>query len=152
MKYKSTNELATFSFKEAVIASISANSNTVTLDLDNITILAANSNNRDIRDMRANNVILTFTEASITKLYQESYNIYDADNNLKETVPERIIAPEAYGDFFKSMQQDEEFLIYDIEKISENSYKINIDGLYDTFVMEVQATDSTVEWDRFLSK
>ena len=50
------------------------------------------------------------------------------------------------------MQQDEEFLIYDIEKISENSYKINIDGLYDTFVMEVQATDSTVEWDRFLSK
>lgn len=152
MKYKSTNELATFSFKEAVIASISANSNTVTLDLDNITILAANSNNRDIRDMRANNVVLTFTEASITKLYQESYNIYDADNNLKETVPERIIAPETYGDFFKSMHQDEEFLIYDIEKISENSYKINIDGLYDTFVMEVQATDNTVEWDRFLSK
>lgn len=149
MQYKSTDELEQFSFKDAAIASISYSGNTFILELDNVTILADNRHNRDIHDMRANNVIVTFTDASLTKVVAEGYKVYDADNNLKETVDDTLIAPEKYTDFFKEQENN---IIYSIEEISEGRCTISIDGEYETYFIETTYTHSFVEWDRFLKK
>lgn len=149
MQYKSTDELEQFSFEDAAIASISYSGNTFILELDNVTILADNRHNRDIHDMRANNVIITFTDASLTKVVAEGYKVYDADNNLKETVEDTPIVPEKYTDFFKEQENN---IIYSIEKISEGCCTISIDGEYETYFIETTYTHSFVEWDRFLKK
>lgn len=149
MQYKSTDELKHFSFEDAVIASISYSGSTFILELDNVTILADNRHNRDIHDMRANNVIVTFTDASLTKVVAEGYKVYDADNNLKETVQDILIVPEKYTDFFKEQQNN---IVYSIEEISDGHCTISIDGEYQTYFIESTYTHSLVEWDRFLKK
>lgn len=149
MQYKSTDELEQFSFEDAAIASISYSGSTFILELDNVTILADNRHNRDIHDMRANNVIVTFTDASLTKVVAEGYKVYDADNNLKETVDDTLIVPEKYTDFFKEQENN---TIYSIEQLSEGHCTISIDGEYETYFIETTYTHSFVEWDRFLKK
>ena len=52
--------------------------------LDNVTILPQNSCNRDIREMRANELKLKIREPEITAFVEEGYKVYDADGNLKE--------------------------------------------------------------------
>lgn len=148
MQYKSTDELNQFSFEEAAIASISYTGNTFILELDNVTILADNRHNRDIHDMRANNVVLTFSDASLTKVIAEGYKVYDADNNLKETVEDTLVPPEDYADFFKEQENN---MIYSIEN-TDGYCTISIDGEYETYLIETTYAHSFVEWDRFLKK
>ena len=83
MKYKSTNALSEFSFQEASIASMESHLGSFILDLDNVTILSTNSHNRDIQDMRANNVTVTFSNATIEQITSEGYKVYDADGNFQ---------------------------------------------------------------------
>lgn len=149
MQYKSTDELEQFSFEDAVIASISYSGSTFTLELDNVTILANNRHNRDIHDMRANNVIVTFTDASLVKAVAEGYKVYDADNNLKEAVDDTLIDPEKYADFFKDQENN---TIYSIKELANGHCTISIDGEYETYFIEATYTHSFVEWDRFLKK
>lgn len=51
---------------------------------DNVTILPANSCNRDIREMRANELVLKISEPKIEALVEEGYKVYDANGNLKQ--------------------------------------------------------------------
>lgn len=149
MQYKSTDELKQFSFENAAIASISYSGSTFVLELDNVTILADNRHNRDIHDMRANSVIVTFTDACLTKVVAEGYKVYDADNNLKETVEDTLIAPEKYTDFFKEQENN---TIYSIEETADSHCTISIDGEYETYFIETTYAHSVVEWERFLKK
>lgn len=149
MQYKSTDDLNHFSFADAVITSISYSSSILTLQLDNVTILADNRHNRDIHDMRANNVILTFTDASLTNVVAEGYKVYNADNNLKKVVEDVPIIPEKYTDFFKEQENN---TVYSIEEIADSHCKISIDGESQTYFIETTYSHSFVEWDRFLKK
>ena len=61
------------------------------MDLDNVTIKANNEHNRDIQDMRANNVLVSFPDTSILTIIEEGYKLYDANNKLTETVADKTI-------------------------------------------------------------
>ena len=93
MKYHTINELDHFCFKEAYIAQICA-----VIVFDNVTILPENSCNRDIREMRANELVLKISEPKIEALVEEGYKVYDANGNLKQKNEDITIAPEAYAD------------------------------------------------------
>ena len=58
MKYTTTNEFTHFNFSESYIQDIQIMEGLLHFHLDNVTILPENSCNRDIREMRANNVLL----------------------------------------------------------------------------------------------
>lgn len=149
MKYTSTNQLEQFSFQDAVIAEVRLQHTTFTLDLDNITILSNNTHNRDIHDMRANNAILTFTEATINKIVAEGYRVYDANNELTESVDDQVIDPKDFSSFFPQLANT---TIYSIEQTDNKHCVINIDAEYQTYLIEVSYDTSLVEWDRFLTK
>ena len=149
MQYKSVQALNEFSFADAAIASIAYFGGSLTLELDNVTILANNSHNRDIHDMRANNVILTFTEATLLKVVAEGYKVYDANNQLKETIDDTIISPDDYAAFFKERENN---TIYSIASSNDTHCIISIDSEYETYLIEADYSQSIVEWDRFLKK
>ena len=71
MKYHTINELDHFCFKEAYIAQICAVSGMFEIVFDNVTILPENSCNRDIREMRANELVLKISEPKIEALVED---------------------------------------------------------------------------------
>ena len=149
MKYKSTNALSEFSFQESSIASMELHLGSFLLDLDNVTILSTNSHNRDIQDMRANNVTVTFTNASIEQITSEGYKVYDADGNLTDNVADEIISEDNYAEVFKELAGS---FLYSIEEIDAQNCKINIDTEFHTYFIKLKYNTSYVEWDHFLKK
>ena len=65
MKYTTTDELEHFSFAEAYIADVQVTGGFFHMTLSNVTILPENSCNRDIREMRANDLVLKIEEPVI---------------------------------------------------------------------------------------
>lgn len=56
------------------------------MTLSNVTILPENSCNRDIREMRANDLVLKIEEPVIRSLVREGYKVYDANGALLRTL------------------------------------------------------------------
>ena len=85
MKYTTTDELEHFSFTEAYIADVQVTGGFFHMTLSNVTILPENSCNRDIREMRANDLVLKIEEPVIRSLVREGYKVYDANGILMRT-------------------------------------------------------------------
>ena len=131
MKYHTDNELQNFRFEGAYIAETCAVNGIFEMILDNVTILPQNSCNRDIREMRANEL-----------------KLYDADGNLKEKKEDILIAAEDQAAKLKELEGCE---IYSIEQ--ENGvYTVSINTEDHTFMIKVSGRADIEEWDRFLSK
>lgn len=148
MKYKTINELDHFMFRDAHIAEAGITPGSFYLLLDNVTILPENSHNRDIRQMRANQLRLTICEASLSNFVEESYRVYDANGNLKEQTADRALAQSEYAEGLRSLT---DCTIFSIEK-KNDVYEISIDTEDHTILLEVAGKDSYQEWDRFLNK
>lgn len=149
MKYKCINKLNQFDFYQASIASIHFNGSTFTMDLDNVTIKADNEHNRDIHDMRANNVLMTFPNTSIVKIIEEGYKVYDANDVLTENIEDQIVPTENYKSFFTDMEGN---FIYSLETENDSGCSISIDSEYQTYVIQLSNNESCIEWNRFLKK
>lgn len=77
MRYTTTDELEHFSFAEAYIADVQLAGGFFHMTLSNVTILPENSCNRDIREMRANDLVLKIKEPVIRSLVREGYKVYE---------------------------------------------------------------------------
>ena len=148
MKYHTINELRNFNFKEAYIAQICAVSGMFEIVFDNVTILPENSCNRDIREMRANELVLKISDPVIEAFVEEEYKVYDANGNLKKKNEDVVILPENYADKFKELEGCE---VYSVEQ-EKRCYIISVDTEDHTFLLRVSGSGDTEEWDRFLNK
>ena len=148
MKYHTINELRNFNFKEAYIAQICAVSGMFEIVFDNVTILPENSCNRDIREMRANELVLKISDPVIEAFVEEGYKVYDANGNLKKKNEDVVILPENYADKFKELEGCE---VYSVEQ-ETGWYIISVDTEDHTFLLRVSGSGDTEEWDRFLNK
>lgn len=122
MKYYTENELQNFRFEGAYIAETCAVNGIFEMILDNVTILPQNSCNRDIREMRANELKLKIREPEITAFVEEGYKVYDADGNLKEKKEDILIAAEDQAAKLKELEGCE---IYSIEQ-EKGVYTVSI--------------------------
>ena len=102
MKYHTINELDHFCFKEAYIAQICAVNGMFEIVFDNVTILPENSCNRDIREMRANDLVLKIKEPVIRSLVREGYKVYDANGALLRTCEDEVIDQAAWNETIRS--------------------------------------------------
>ena len=132
MSFHTTNELGHFRFQGAYLGEIQLTPGSFVLYLDNVIILPDNSTNRDIREMRCNNLELRI-----------------ADGNLMAQYEDTVVAPESYKDTFQHLCETES-VIYSIEK-KDALYTIAIDGEERTYTLEVSGTDNTESWDRYLN-
>lgn len=151
MKYQTVDSLEDFSFTEAAIFDAEYTSSHLKLQLANVTILSSNEHNRDIMDMRTNDLILTFESPMIHIIVKEGYKVYDANEQLIEKVPDKIISEAEYTSIIKSLSESS---IYSIDILSKNHCVINIDSSNDStgYRIELMFQHSIVQWDRFLNK
>ena len=151
MKYQSVDSLDHFSFNQAAIFDVDYTSSHLKLQLANVTILSSNEHNQDIMDMRTNDLILTFEEPAILNITEEGYKVYDANEQLLEEIPDRILSQQEY---ISVIQELPESFIYSIDVISANHCNINIDSSDDKngYCIELTFQHSVVQWDRFLKK
>lgn len=102
MRYTTTDELEHFSFAEAYIADVQLAGGFFHMTLSNVTILPENSCNRDIREMRANDLVLKIEEPVIRSLVREGYKVYDANGALLRTCEDEVIDQAAWNETIRS--------------------------------------------------
>lgn len=115
MSFHTTNELGHFRFQGAYLGEIQLTPGSFVLYLDNVIILPDNSTNRDIREMRCNNLELRIADGRLLRCIEEGYKEYDADGNLMAQYEDTVVAPESYKDTFQHLCETES-VIYSIEK------------------------------------
>ena len=149
MKYQTTDELEHFGFEDAYIGDVQVTSGFFHMVLDNVTIFPENSCNRDIRDMRANGLLLKIEDCRITSMLQEGYKVLDANGKLLETKEDVIVEAKDYTTVVKSFVDG---VIYSLEK-KDDTYCFIIDGAdHHTYQMNVAGSHDVEEWERFLNK
>lgn len=147
MKYKTTNELEHFEFRDACIAEVRLANRVFTMILDNVIILPENSCNRDIRRMRTNQLMLRIGEADIETFIEEGYKVYDANGNIMRQEEDTPVAAKDYAETFKKL---EGCTLYAVEK-RDDSYEISIDTEDHTFFIRVAGESDSEEWERFMN-
>lgn len=147
MSYRTVDEFANFSFKDAHISSMERKNGHFVAVLDAVKILSSNSCNRDIRDMGTNELELKLQDGVITEFILEGCKIYNADGVLMEQKDDIAIEPEKYDEVLKTITDS---YIYDITK-EDDIYTILIDGEDDSYTIRVKAVHDTEQWERFMS-
>lgn len=149
MKYTTKNELGHFNFSDAYIGDVQITSGFFHIVLDNVTILPENSCNRDIREMRANNLILKIEDFSVISVVEEGFKTYNADGRLIGTCEDVEIAPEEQIEVIKTFVDG---VVYSLEKC-DIRYIFNIDAANErSYVLTVEGSGDEENWDRFLNK
>ena len=149
MKYQTTDELTHFNFADAYIGDVQVTGGFFHMILDNVTILPENSCNRDIREMRANNMLLKIEESAITSIVEEGYKVYDANGKLMQACEDVEIEEKDFAAVAKTFIEG---VVYSLEK-KEQEYVFTIDAENErTYQLSVSGTHDVEEWDRFLNK
>lgn len=149
MKYTTTDELEHFSFAEAYIADVQVTGGFFHMTLSNVTILPENSCNRDIREMRANDLVLKIEEPVIRSLVREGYKVYDANGVLMKNCVDEVIDQAVWNETIRSFADG---TLYALKRDGEN-YIFEIDAPNEEeYVLAVSGTHNTASWDRFLNK
>lgn len=148
MRYRTTDELEHFDFAEAYIGDVQVTGGFFHMILDNVTIQPENSCNRDIRQMRTNNLLFKIEEASIDAIVEEGFKVYDANGKLMQTCEDREVEEKDYLAVAKSFVDG---VIYSLEK-KGGQYLFTIDGADErTYSLRVSGAHDVEEWDRFLN-
>lgn len=151
MKYTTENEFENFDFHETYIKDLEPGNNYFHIWLDNVKILPENSKNRDIRMMRANNLMFSIQEASILSIIHEGVKIYDADGNSKGERPDEPVVPEKYTEIWPLFLEG---CIYSMEKEKNEAglYTLIVDTSEgETYEIKIAGSGEKESWDKFLN-
>ena len=147
MRFHTENEIENFDFRESYLQEIVQMSGNFRTIIDQVKIKPENSINRDIRLMRTNNLGLHLIDAVVTSIVEEGVKIYNADQVLQQEIPDRVLEESEYTQLYQSLEGCE---IYNIEK-KEGVYEFAIDGEERSYLICVQGSGDTQDWDRFMN-
>ena len=154
MKYTTQNEFDHFTFHEVHISGFELTRDMFHVTLDDVIILPENTCNRDIRNMRCNNMELHITDMKVEQFMLEGYKTYDADGKLKENLPDQAVPEAEWGVIGKTFLDG---YAYEIKKTQgdegRNNYTFIIDDAQaeHTYAICVSGTGDMEMWDRFLN-
>lgn len=148
MNYKTIDEIVNFNFSESHIQDLQITSGFFHIILDDVKIKPENSCNRDIREMRTNNLLFKIEDAVVESLVEEGYKVYDANGNLREAFEDVVISEQERLAIMKEFADGN---LYSLEK-QENKYIFTIDAPNEhTYSLTVSGSHDVEEWDRFLN-
>ena len=153
MNFRTVDEFEKFNFDEAHISGIEINSGHVFLYLDNVMIAADNSCNRDIREMRTNDLVLKLQNGVVTSFVKEGVKVYNADGVFQREIPDEIIPVDKYHETF-DLLADKYMLEATVKRdeiAGENVYEFEIEYEEFSYLLVVKANHDTQEWDRFMN-
>ena len=152
MNFRTVDEFEKFNFDEAHISGIEIKSGH--LYLDNVMIAADNSCNRDIREMRTNDLVLKLQDGVVTSFVKEGVKVYNADGVFQREIPDEIIPVDKYQETF-DLLADKYMLEATVKRdeiAGENVYEFEIEYEEFSYLLVVKANHDTQEWDSFMNK
>lgn len=151
MSYRTINELDNFKFIETHVNDIEYAGGRFSIILDNVVICSQNSCNRDIRDMRTNDLRLNIDAANIISFVEEGYKVYDPDGKLIQDDEDVEIDVGKYIEYFKLMRDSWLYEIVKTEKENIIEYQFIIDANEHTYAITVCGERDVEEWERFMN-
>lgn len=148
MGYHTRDELEHFNFSGAEILEIREYRDQLIFELGFVTILPANSCNRDVREMGTNQLTLKLFCVKEIEIILEGYKVFDADGNLKKTCEDEVIEKKDFSAVYQALVGSG---IYSLEKKGE-TYSFYLDGEERTYRFTVTAEGDSQDWERFMNK
>ena len=146
MRFITKNELNGFVFEESVLQSAVMQNGYIYIILDNVKIKPENSKNRDIITKRTNDLKVTIPTTT-WRLFEEGYQLFDADLNPIETVEDREVAPD---DIEHDLSLFSGCFVDEFRK-EEDKYVLSFLVEDHTWRLEADGKEDTEAWDRFLN-
>lgn len=155
MKFKSVNELATISFRDALIQKFEYDDNNeepcLVLELTGAVVKDGNSQNDFYADKYTDIMQVKFQKVLLEKVLLEGHKYYDANDNLIEQIPDTEIESQEYQDLFKKFPNS--YIFYGGNPDGEkNLYQVIIDVNEDSYIISFRYERAVAYWDRFLNK
>lgn len=155
MKYKSVNELATISFRDALIQKFEYDDNNeepcLVLELTGAVVKDGNSQNDFYADKYTDIMQVKFQKVLLEKVLLEGHKYYDANDNLIEQIPDTEIESQEYQDLFKKFPNS--YIFYGGNSDGEkNLYQVIVDVNEDSYIISFRYERAVAYWDRFLNK
>lgn len=153
MKFKSVDALSQFSFRNATIHQASFENEVWTMELDGTIVKAENENNTRMEDMYCGTLFVRLKEVKVEQILEEGYKYYDANDVLKEEVPDTILSLDEYKTIYQAL---ENAVIFDMmpSKDKEDTWELGVDiGEEDTntYWITLSFSKSILEWDRYMN-
>ena len=157
MKFKSVDELANFNFQDAQIKKFSAADGGLELELEAVIVRAANSQNSNYTDSYAGTLVMRLVDGRIQKGVKEGYKYYDANDVLKEEVPDTPLSEREIRDLLAGC---EDMYLFDVVKVEDDQnytghflYLFGIDADEETtYWLQIEFEKSILEWDRYMNR
>ena len=157
MRYRSINELEKFDFKDALVHKLQIAENTLTADLEAVIVQPDNSQNSNFTKSYAGDLVMTLQGAKLQKAIKEGYKYYDANDVLKEVVPDTVLEDEEIKQLLRNIDGAYLWAVVAVKK-EENTtghylYQIGIDTDEETtYWLQVEFDEAVLEWERFMNR
>lgn len=157
MKFKSINELEYFEFRDTVVHKLVIAENKLVADLEAVIVRAENSQNLNFTRSYASDLVMTLEGATLQKAIKEGYKYYDANDVLKEEVPDTPLSDEELTGILRTIDGAYLWAVVAV-KAEENTtghylYQIGIDKDEETtYWLQVEFDKSILEWDRYMNR
>ena len=149
--YATVNGLNYYDMHDAVLQSASLMSRQFTLVLDQVYIKAEHPANRDIVTKRTNDFRMVFDDVSSLSLYEEGYELFDADMMPYRKVEDRKVKDEDVSYDLEHMAgcEVDEALVEQLEDGIHFTLRLLVED--HTWRIEVNARGSHESFARFMS-
>jgi hypothetical protein len=144
------NGLSYYDFSQSYIQSIQPMSVQLTIILDQVLIRPEHPANRDVMTKRTNDFRLVIDDVREISLYEERYQLFDADMKPYREVPERKVKDE---DISYDLQQLNGVEVDEVSVKEEDGLSFIMRLLVEdhTWRLEVKAAGSHEAFERFMS-
>ncbi len=147
MGYYTKNEIENFAFTQAQIFEMKEYRDQIIFDLGYVIIKASNSCNRDVFDMGTNELRLRLYEVSDIRITRLGYKTYNADGKLMSEIPDEVLEKEQQQEVFENWKGG----LGQITAMRHEAgkYSFDVETEEDLYLLEVEATDNSQEWEKF---
>ena len=125
MRYRSINVLEKFDFKDTLVHKLQIAENTLTADLEAVIVQPDNSQNSNFTKSYAGDLVMTLQGAKLQKAIKEGYKYYDANDVLKEVVPDTVLEDEEIKQLLARLEKENKGLKH---RIFGAMQRADIDG------------------------
>ena len=158
MKYKSVDEIDTFSFRDATITrcNYSEKQGILVFELDGAIVRENNSANELYTDRYVSDMQIRFVEPEIEALLLEGHSYYDANDVLLEKVPDEPVDSSDYDKvlagfagspiFFAGQPKDS------ITDDGRKCFQLIVDVEEESYVFSFYYDKVVAEWEHFMNK
>lgn len=157
MSFTAINELEHFGFQDAQIQRADYNNGILEFELEAVIVRANNSQNGNYTDSYAGTLLMRLENAVIQKGVKEGYKYYDANDVLKDEIPDTPLTDEQIK---KLLKNSKDYYLFDMVKVNDEEnttghflYLLGIDADEETsYWLQVEFEKSVLSWERYMNR